>query len=136
MKMMILENHDTKPVTILSIEGKVDGTNYTQMIDKVTELFGGTTKNLLLDMDKCENISNAGLLALYSVSLVTCGELPPSLDNGWEALHAMRNRIDEGAEACFKILNLQPKVKQALDGMGILQNLDVYDNLETAIASF
>ena len=57
-------------------------------------------------------------------------------ENGWAAFHEMRKVIDEGTDKCFKIANLQPRVKQSMDRMGMLDIINVFDDLETALASF
>jgi anti-anti-sigma regulatory factor len=136
MKLGIKEHNDKAAVTVLSLDGKLDGTNYTQLIDKVTEVYGSESTNLLLDMENVDSISGAGVWALHSVSLISCGGEPPNQEHGWAALHTMVKEIEEGRDVCFKIANLQPKVEQALDGMGMLNALDVHADLDSAIASF
>jgi len=54
MEMTVSEHKGEKTVTILHIDGYLDRSNYTQLIDKAQELFSTGTENLLLDMEKCK----------------------------------------------------------------------------------
>ena len=136
MDLTIEEYSGKSLVTILCVKGKLEGMNSTDVVDKVTELFSSKKTNLVLDMKMCEGISTAGILTLLKVSLISCGGHPSDHENGWDALREMRDKIEDGIDVCFKIANLQPKVKQAIVDMGMLESLDVYDNLEMAFASF
>lgn len=136
MEMTISEHEGEKNVTILHIDGYLDSSNYTQLIDQAQELYSAGTENLLLDMEKCGFISSAGLRAFYGVAMIMCGDGPPDTSQVWTSFSEMRDDINKMTDACCKILNLQPKVKQSLEITGILKYLDIYDDLETALASF
>jgi len=136
MEMTVREHTGEKVVTILSIDGMLDGTNFTELIDKAKQLFGAGTENLVLDMEKCEFMSSAGIWAIYSISLIARGEEPPNPEHGWAAFRSMGKDINEGLDINFKMSNLKAKVKQSLEITGMLEYLDVFDNLESALASF
>jgi anti-anti-sigma factor len=136
MEMTVSEHVGEKDVTILSLDGSLDGSNYTQLIEQAQELFSGGTENLLLDMEKCHFISSAGLKALYSVALIIRGDQPQDPEQVWTTFSEMRDDIDKVKETCCKIVNLQSKVKQSLEITGMLKFMNIYDDLETALASF
>jgi anti-anti-sigma regulatory factor len=136
MEMTVSEHKGEKTVTILHIDGYLDGSNYTQLIDKAQELFSTGTENLLLDMEKCRFISSAGLKAFYGVAMIMCGDDPPDTSQAWATFSEIRDKIQKETGTCCKILNLQPKAKQSLEITGMLKSLDIYDDLETALASF
>ena len=136
MEMTVREHTGDKTVTILSVDGKLDGTNYTHLIDKVKELFSSGTKKILLDMEKCGFLSSAGIMALLSVALISRGENPSDPQRVWVSYAEMKRDINKASGVHLKVVNLQPKVKQSLEITGILDILDLYDDLEAALATF
>ena len=136
MELSVTEHTGEKAVTILHIDGYIDSSNYTQLIDQTEALFQAGTKNLLLDMSKCGFISSAGLKALYSIALILRGDASPDPTKVWSTFNEMKADINKMTGTCCKIVNLQPKVKQSLEITGMLKYLDIYDNLESALESF
>ena len=136
MEITVREHTGEKTVTIVSVDGKIDGTNYTQLIDKAKELFSSGTKNLLLDMEKCGFLSSAGIMAILSVAQISHGDNPSDPQHVWISYDEMKRDIDKASGVQLKVVNLQPKVKQSLEITGILNILDLYDDLETAITTF
>jgi len=136
MEITVSEHTGEKAVTILHIDGYLDSSNYTQLADQAEALFKAGTENLLLDMSKCGFISSAGLKAIYSVAMILRGDSIPDPDKTWTTFNEMKNDINKMTGTCCKIVNLQPKVKQSLEITGMLKYLDIYDDLETALASF
>jgi anti-anti-sigma regulatory factor len=126
----------TVPVTILSTHGDLDASNYQDLISRVSELYQGGTRYLLLDMNDTPFMSSAGLVALHAVALLMRGDKPPDPEMGWEAFHAIDRDLDGGLQRNVKLLNPQPRVDRALEKTGLKQFFEVYTDQQTAVASF
>ena len=98
------------PVTILSVEGDVDGSNFKELVNKAQETISADTRALLLDLTLVKYISSAGLLAIQAINGMLHGEL--------------------------RVLNPQPHVDRALEMAGFKQFLQIYTDRDTALASF
>lgn len=123
-------------ITVLRLIGKLDALSYTELIEKVKHVFSQGTRQLILDMAGVSYISSAGLMSLhYAVSLLR-GGTPAEPEEGWGALHALADEAPGEAQRNLKLLSPQPQVTQTLDRVRFTSFLDIYSNLDEAIASF
>jgi anti-anti-sigma factor len=53
------------PVTVVGIEGELDGSNFQQLINTARDMYKAGARHLLLDMSKMTYMSSAGLVALH-----------------------------------------------------------------------
>jgi anti-anti-sigma regulatory factor len=136
MEITVSEHVGDKTVTILSVDGYVDSSNYTQLVEQVEILFRSGMMNLLLDLEKCGFISSVGLRALYNIAMIMHGDEDSEPAREWASFKEMRDDIDKMHGTCCKIVNMQPKVKQSMEITGMLKYLEIYDDLATALASF
>jgi hypothetical protein len=81
-------------------------------------------------------MSSSGVVALQSIAALLRGEKPPDPDAGWEAFRSIERDRDTGFQAHFKLLNPQPRVVRVLEMVGFTRFLEVYSDLEAAVASF
>ena len=123
-------------VTILSIQGDVDGSNYQQLIDKANELHQAGTQNFVLDMSQVNYMSSAGLVALHTIAKLLQGEPLPDPEAGWEALHAIERDEAAGKHGQLKLLNPQSRVDQTLELTGMKEYFDIFTDHQAAVASF
>jgi anti-anti-sigma regulatory factor len=124
------------PVAILGLEGDLDATNYQELIAKVTEIYGGGTKDILVDLGHTSFISSSGLVALHSIAVILKGEQPPNPQNGWSAIHTVGRGLGSGVQQHIKLLNPQPKVERVLEKAGLKELFEIHTDLAAAIASF
>ncbi len=126
------------PITILRLEGELDASNYESLITKTQELYAEGTRNLLLDLGNLTFVSSSGLVSLHSMALIMRGEPLDESQEGWRAFHAISQDLDKasGQEEHFKLLKPQPLVKKVLDTAGFTKVMPVFDDEETAVASF
>jgi anti-anti-sigma factor len=136
MEITISEYVGEKTVTILHIDGYLDSSNYTQLIEQTEALFKSGVMNLLLDLEKCGFISSVGLKALYGMAMIMRGDQSSEPARDWASFKEMREDIERMTGTSCKIVNMQPKVKQSMEITGMLKYLDIYDDLEIALASF
>ncbi len=124
------------PVTILKLVGSVDGSNYRQIIQKGGEIYQAGTRNLIVDLAGVTFLSSAGLVALHSLAITMRGESKSEPESGWEALGEVRKEVGQGYQDHLKLLNPQAKIRKSLDIAGFSEFLEIFDDLETALASF
>lgn len=136
MEITVDEHVGKKNVTILHIDGYLDSSNYTELVDQANDLFQSGTTNLLLDLKNCGFISSVGLKALYILAMIIQGDQPSEPAKAWSSFNEMRKDIEKMTGTCCKIVHMQPKVKQSMEITGMLKYLDIYDDLDKALASF
>jgi anti-anti-sigma regulatory factor len=124
------------PVTVLSIQGEVDASNYKRLIARAKEAYNAGTRDIILDLSEMPFMASSGLVALHSIALLLRGEEPPDPEAGWGAIRAIDRDRDTGPQQHIKLLNPQPRVDRVLEMAGFKQFFEVYTDLETAVASF
>jgi len=121
-------------VTIIRLDGQLDGQSYTQLIDKARDLFNDGARDFLVDLTDLTYISSAGLVALHSVALLTNGEQMPDTEAGWSAYRSVKNSAT--VQAHIKLLNPREEVKGVLDMVGFDRVFSVFTNFDEAVKSF
>ena len=124
------------PVTILRLQGDVDGSNYRQVIDRVKALYEAGARHLLIDLSGVPYMSSAGLIALHSASLLFQKQPLPDAEYGWRAIRALGEVEQVGRQPFVKLLKLQPRVAGVLGQTGMLPYFETFDDEAAALASF
>jgi anti-anti-sigma factor len=130
-----LEKAREGAVTILRPHGRIDGSNYLQLVDAVRKLYQGGARKLLLDFGDVNFLSSAGLVGLHQIVLIMRGEQLSSDQTGWDAL-ATIDRDSTGRQTNVKLLNLQPKVSSTLEMAAMDRFFEIFSDEAAAIASF
>ena len=136
MNITIDQAEGKVPVTIMRLQGDLDGSNYLDVIDRARELCGAGTQFILLDMSEVPFMASSGLVALHSVALLMRGDEPPDPEYGWEAFHTLDRDRESGFQEQVKLLNPQPRVQRSLEVTGMTEFFVIHNDLDTAIASF
>ena len=123
------------PVTIVRVEGQLDGQSYQQLIDKAKELYQAGGRDFLLDLGDLTYISSAGLVALHSIALLTRGEPLPDTNAGWAAYRSMKSGM-AAVQEHIKLLNPRPEIKSVLEMVGFEQFFAVFTDIDEAVKSF
>jgi anti-anti-sigma regulatory factor len=123
------------PITILSVQGNLDGSNYLQLISKAHELYNSGTRNLVLDMSEIPFMSSSGIVALHTIALLLQDERLPELENGWAALRSVAD-VNSGFQKHVKLVNPQARVYKTLAITGMTNFFEIFDALDLAVASF
>ena len=126
------------PITIVSLFGELDASNYMTLVDKVAELYREGTRNLLIDLSEMPFMASSGLVAFHRVALIMREESPVEPEDQWNPMRAIANDMqnDSGHDRHCKLLNPQSRVAQTLQVTGFDKILAVYFDRETAINSF
>jgi anti-anti-sigma regulatory factor len=136
MRVTVSEAQGKVPVMILHTHGDLDASNYRELIAQAQELYDGGARAMILDMSDTSYMSSSGLVALQSIAALLRGEEPAGTETGWGAYHAIDRDRDVGFQTHFKLLSPQPRVDQVLEMVGFKRFLQVYTDLESAVASF
>ncbi|NTU62617.1 MAG: STAS domain-containing protein [Chloroflexi bacterium] len=126
------------PVTVLRLQGDLDGSNYLDLTAAAKEAYQGGAKGLLLDLGGVPYMSSAGLVALHSAAQLLRGEQPPDPTAGWSTIKSVG--IDQpagsAAQQMVKLLNPQPRVSRTLEMSGMNVFFEIYTDEAAALASF
>jgi anti-sigma B factor antagonist len=124
------------PITVVTLEGELDASNFERLIDDVAGLYEGGTRHLLIDMSGLTFLASSGLVALHSIVRILHGEPPPDPEAGWGALHEMGNAVEGGAQREVQLAGPQPAVARVLQRTGLDQLFIVHESRDAAIAAF
>jgi anti-anti-sigma regulatory factor len=136
MNISVSQEQGRVPVTVMRLEGQLDGKNFQELIDKAREVYDAGARDFLLDMDALTYVSSAGLVALHTIALMLRGEPMPDPQQGWAALKSMDQSRDGGMQEHVKILNPRPEVKSVLEMVGFTSFFEVFGDLREAVQAF
>jgi len=135
MNMTITQEQGKVPVTIIHIQGKLDGSNYKDLIAKAQELYQGGARDMLIDLSEVEFMSSAGMVALHSIAKLLKGQKLGD-EEGWSLLHSVDRERGSGINKQIKLLNPQPRIAQALELAGFDKLFEIHKDVKQAVASF
>jgi anti-anti-sigma regulatory factor len=124
------------PITVVTLDGELDASNFERLIDDVAGLYERGTRNLLIDMSGLTFLASSGLVALHSIVRILHGEPPPDPEAGWGALHELGNAIEGGTQREVQLAGPQPAVARVLQRTGLDQLFIVHESRDAAIAAF
>lgn len=125
------------PITVLTLEGELDASNFERLIEEVQGLYAGGTRHLLIDLAGLSFIASSGLVALHSIVRTMRGEPPPDPDAGWGALHSLGLDVDSGStQSEVQLAAPQPAVARVLSRTGLDRLFIVHPDRATGIAAF
>jgi anti-anti-sigma regulatory factor len=136
MNISISQAQGKVPVTVIKLDGQLDGQNYQELIAKTQELHHAGARDFLLDLSELTYISSAGLVALHSVALLTRGEELPDTEGGWSAYRSMGRSSEAGIQKHVKLLNPRSEVMGVLDMVGFSNVFEIFTDLDEAVNSF
>jgi anti-anti-sigma factor len=122
------------PVTVLHLQGKLDGSNYKELINKAQELMQGGTRALLVDLAGVDFMSSAGMVALLSIAKLLKGQIVE--EEGWSLLHSAGRELSHGRQNLLKLCSPQPRIAQALEIAGFDLVFDIFSDSSQALAAF
>ena len=136
MDISVSQAQGSVPVTILKLEGELDGQNYQDLITKAQEVYKAGSRDVLLDLSDLTYISSAGLVALHTVALLLRGEELPDTEGGWSAYRSMGRSTEAGVQRHIKLLNPREEVRSVLEMVGFERVFEVYTDLDQAVNAF
>jgi anti-anti-sigma factor len=136
MEIIISQNQDNSPATIMQLQGALDGSSYEKFVTEAQNLYDAGTRNLILDMSELTFLSSAGLAGLHRIARIYRGEDRSIMEEGWAAIHAMGKERDSGFQNHVKLLNPSEKILDVLDTVGFKTFFEIYADIHPAMASF
>lgn len=136
MNISISQASGRVPVTVIKLDGRLDGQNYQELITKAQELYSAGSCNFLLDLSDLTYVSSSGLVALCSMAVLARGEKLPNAEAGQSVSHPIVHSTETGTQKHFKLLNPRPEIMHTFEMVGLGMLFDVFTNLEEAVNSF
>jgi anti-anti-sigma regulatory factor len=136
MNISVSQASGRVPVTVIKLDGQLDGQNYQELIAKAQELYQAGKHDFLLDLSDLSYISSAGLVALHSVALLARGEELPDMEGGWSAFRSMGRSSEAGIQRRVKLLNPRSEVMGVLDMVGFSRVFEIFTDRDEAVNSF
>jgi len=134
MEIEVTIHEAREPVAVMSIKGKIDASNYVEVINQAQEIYKRPVHNLLLDLSEVPFISSAGLVAIHKISLIYSGGQQEVEQEGKETRPDFTHNAN--ARKRVKLLNPQPGVDKTLEMAGLKLFFKVFDDLKSAVESF
>jgi anti-anti-sigma factor len=120
-------------VTVVTLDGELDASNYEQVIDAVRTAYAEGSRGLVLDLGNLSFMASSGLFALHSAVRIMRGETPPDPEGGWGALHEMSR--DDSDVANVRIAGAQDAISRVLERTGMTRLFGIDANRSDAIAA-
>ena len=118
----------TTPVTMLHLNGQLDGSTESQLLEQARQLHVEGVRYLLLDLSEVTMLTSAGLRAIQNIL---------KLFTPQEDLELIRRHGEEPYKSpYFKLVCPNPQVYYVLNIAGFLQNILIYNDIEEAVNSF
>ena len=136
MDITVSQAQGKTSVTVLKLDGQLDGQNYQELISKAKEVYDGGARDFLIDLSDLTYISSAGLVALHTIALLARGEALPDAEAGWSAIRSAGRASADGMQEHVKLVNPRDEVKSVLDMVGFSSAFKIFTDLDEAIASF
>src|SRR5436190_18167417 len=136
MEMTFSQVEGKVPVTVLKLNGDLDGSSYQDAIAGARSLYDRGTRDMVPDVSDVPYLRSAGVVALQSIAALLKGDLPPDPEMGWSAYHSMEQDADSGYHPRLKLLNPQPRVDQVLETLGLKTYFEIFTDLNSAVQSF
>ena len=114
-------------VTILHLAGRLDSNSESLLGERAGQLYASGTRRLLLNLEKVDYISSAGLRAIH----LTYKIFTPA-----EEIKAWQPGGDVYKTPYFKVLCPSQQVFSVLNLAGFLHNIPFFNNLKDALESF
>ncbi|HTX91162.1 MAG TPA: STAS domain-containing protein [Anaerolineales bacterium] len=136
MEISISQDQGAFPVTVMHLQGKLDGSNYETLIAEAQKQYDAGVRNLLLDFSQLDFLSSAGLSALHTVALLFRGQKPAEREEGWAAFRSMDRDRQSGLQEHVKLVNPNADVRRILETVGFDAFFQVFNDIHQAVGSF
>jgi len=136
MNISVSQAQGKVPVTVIKLDGELDGQNYQDLITKARELYQGGARDFLFDLSDLTYVSSAGLVALHTVALLARGEALPDAEAGWSTIRSVGSASASGVQKHVKFFKPRDEVKSVLDMVGFSSAFETYTDLDAAVNSF
>jgi anti-sigma B factor antagonist len=127
------EQRGDPPVTILTLVGELDASNFEGLIATVQDAYEAGCRGLVLDLSGLTFMASSGLVALYASERIFRGQPAPDLDAGWQVFHDMD--AEAGQVTNLRLVGTQDAVQRVLDRTGLSRLFATDSSVDAAIAA-
>ena len=106
------------PVTVFHIRGWLDAQSEAQLLENARLVYDEGARYLLINMSDLDTLTSAGMRALQKVYQI------------------FTPKEDQFKVAHLKLCNAPPQIYNVLGITGFLQNIPMYESMDTALDSF
>jgi anti-anti-sigma factor len=106
------------PVTVFYLRGWLDSQSEEQLLETARLTYDEGARYLLIDMNDLDTLTSAGMRALQKVYQI------------------FTPKEDHFKVAHLKLCNAPPQIYNVLGITGFLQNIPMYESMDTALDSF
>ena len=106
------------PVTVFHIRGWLDAQSEAQLLENARVAYDEGARYLLINMSDLDTLTSAGMRALQKVYQI------------------FTPKEDQFKVAHLKLCNAPPQIYNVLGITGFLQNIPMYESMDTALDSF
>ena len=106
------------PVTVFHIRGWLDAQSEAQLLENARLAYDEGARYLLINMSDLDTLTSAGMRALQKVYQI------------------FTPKEDQFKIAHLKLCNAPPQIYNVLGITGFLQNIPIYESMDTALDSF
>ncbi|HKJ38904.1 MAG TPA: STAS domain-containing protein [Anaerolineales bacterium] len=136
MNISVSQEQGKVPVTVIKLEGQLDGQTYQSLIAKARDVYESGARDFVIDLSGLTYVSSAGLVALHTIALLARGEALPDTDAGWSAIRSVGGASSGGLQKHVKLAGPREDVMSVLDMVGFSNAFEIFIDLDEAIKSF
>lgn len=134
MDIKVTTENRQVPVTVLHVDGNIDSSSYAAFLAQAQEIIDRGARHIVVDLSHVPYVSSAGLRALHDIFNQLRAKDP---DNKMSE-EDVRRGISAGTykSSQLKLVNLSNETKTVFQMSGFDMVIDIYDDMEKALASF
>jgi anti-anti-sigma regulatory factor len=132
MKISVSQKIGRVPVTIFQIEGRINLGSADDLRQQAQTVYEQGTRDLLLDLSQVKSLTSEGLRAIHFIYKLFLDK--KSIDSADDTQSKTEGKPTKSAH--LKVLNPSSNVRRVLNISGFDMFIEVFDNLNKAIASF
>ena len=134
MEVKVTTENRLVPVTVLHVDGNIDSNSYADFQNKAQDVIDRGARHIVVDLSHAPYVSSAGLRALHDIF----NQLRAKDPNNQMSDAEVRKGISAGTykSSQLKLVNLSNETKTVFQISGFDMFIDIYDDLEKAIAAF
>jgi anti-anti-sigma factor len=132
MEIKVDEHQGRVAVTVIHLAGDVDANTYQEFERQAQAAIQGGARHILVDLKKVNYMSSRGLQVIHHM-FTQLRSIDPDISEA-----DMRAGINAGTYKYpyLKLCNLSTNVRKVLSMAGFDMYLDVFDDLDDAVAAF
>ena len=121
MNIQVEKHHGRVPVTVLRLEGRIHLGNAGELKEKAQREYDQGARNMLLELSELQSLTSEGLRIIHGIYLLFTSE---------------KQEGGPQKSAHLKLANPTNDIRRMLNIVGYDMFLDIYDDLDEAVASF